>query len=155
MFLQLKCFESLDLIPIDDVKGPIEGPPLNGKVVSRAWTHAWCSSWLLDSCALTMTPLLDLVLHIENLIKPAGWVALTFHFTSLFLHIFVFGTWAKSAVNKAPDDPSDGVDPEASGAPAPAAEPQQQIDDAIAEMKTSNPTADAAGDAYDGQTDET
>ena len=36
MFLQLECFESLDLIPIDDVLGPINGPPLNGQVVSRA-----------------------------------------------------------------------------------------------------------------------
>lgn len=35
MFLQLECFESLDLIPQDPDLGPIEGPPLNGKVVSK------------------------------------------------------------------------------------------------------------------------
>jgi hypothetical protein len=36
MFLQLECFESLDLIPEDKDLGPINGPPLNGKVVSTA-----------------------------------------------------------------------------------------------------------------------
>lgn len=39
MFLQLQCFETLDLIPIDDVLGPINGPPLNGQVVSAARTR--------------------------------------------------------------------------------------------------------------------
>ena len=33
MFLQFPCFEALDLIPEDEVLGPIKGPPLNGDVV--------------------------------------------------------------------------------------------------------------------------
>ena len=39
MFVNFECFESLDLIPVDAELGPIEGPPLNGKVVSTAPTH--------------------------------------------------------------------------------------------------------------------
>ena len=41
LFLQVKCFESLDLIPLDDELGPVNGPPLNGKVVSRPCIHAY------------------------------------------------------------------------------------------------------------------
>ena len=85
----------------------------------------------------------------DNLIKDAGWIALAFHFGSLFTHIFVFGTWAKNKVKNAPDDPSDGqpVDAEANPTPPVAARPEKEIpekeiDDAIAEMKsTRNPAA--------------
>ena len=41
LFLQVKCFESLDLIPLDDVLGPVDGPPLNGKIVSRPRVHVY------------------------------------------------------------------------------------------------------------------
>ena len=75
-----------------------------------------------------------------------GWIALAFHFGALFMHIFVFGTWAKFAVKKAPDDPRDGqpADEEAGAretepAPPVAARPDE-IDNAIAEMKQSDET---------------
>lgn len=35
LFVGFECFESLDLIPIDDVMGPIDGPPLNGAVIEN------------------------------------------------------------------------------------------------------------------------
>ena len=88
-------------------------------------------------------------MQMDNLIKDAGLIALAFHFGSLFMHIFVFGTWAKQQVKNAPDDPSDGqpVDAEAAEAsatpPVPARpEGDSEIDAAIAEMKTTqNPVA--------------
>lgn len=94
-------------------------------------------------------------MQIDNLIKPAGWIALGFHFGSLFVHVIVFGTWAKSAVKKAPDDPSDAE----AGALPPATPPvtprpddtestEQEVDAAIAEMReqSDNPVAGAGED---------
>jgi hypothetical protein len=90
-------------------------------------------------------------MQMDNLIKDAGWIALAFHFGALFMHIFVFGSWAKSAVKNAPDDPSDGQpkDAEANPIPPVAARPPDEsaIDDAIAEMKsTQNPAENAEFD---------
>ena len=91
-------------------------------------------------------------MQIDNLVKPAGWIALGFHFGALFVHIFVFGTWANSAVKKAPDDPSDAEAGAEAGAeaavpptpPRPAPD-EQAVDDAIAEMRqrSDNPVAGA------------
>ena len=112
---------------------------------------------------LTLRRAWSRLMQMDNLIKDAGWIALAFHFGALFMHIFVFGTWAKSTVKKAPDDPSDGqptepVDAEANPIPPVAARPsgESAIDDAIAEMKsTENPAGNAAIEDDQGLVEET
>ena len=93
-------------------------------------------------------------MQIDNLIKPAGWIALGFHFGALFVHIFVFGTWAKSAVKKAPDDPSDAEAGAEAGVPPTPPRPapdEQAVDDALAEMRqrSDNPVAGAREEEAD------